>query len=50
MEPLAIALDVLQGDKYMSMGYLKPTIGMLIKKKTVNYLQQVFVKIWQKFV
>jgi len=32
MEPLAQALDLLQGDKFMCMGYLLPTISWLKNK------------------
>jgi len=34
MEPLSRALDILQGDKYMAMGYLIPTISWLKRKLT----------------
>lgn len=32
MEPISQALDLLQGDKYMCMGYLLPTITWLKNK------------------
>jgi len=39
MKPIAKALDLLQGVKFVSLGYLLPTIGAI--HKALNYIDGV---------